>query len=201
MANFCSNTITIKGDQQVLNSIYNILKRESDEGLFMRLIGKEPGMTTERYETEWYQSNIRYWGCKSDVEMDFHYELNDGELVLHPDTPYSPPIEFCRTLCTSYGVDIEMYYYGIEDDFCGKTYLTKEGFINEEDYDYLDGLYIFGDMEMFWNEVESRIESFIEYEENTDVEEFILDYVDGVSDETKDEIRDMFKEQLELLKN
>jgi hypothetical protein len=201
MANFCCNTITIKGDQVTLKNIFNILKRESEEGLFQRLIGKEPTMTEEKYESDWYQSNIRYWGCKSDVDMDFHYELSDGELMLHPDTPYSPPIEFCRTLATSYNVDVHMFYYGIEDDFCGVTTLTKEGFITEEDYDYLDGLYIFGEMDLFWSEIESRIESFIEYEDNTDVEEFIEEYVPAVSDDTKDEIRELFQEQLELYKN
>ena len=203
MANFCCNTITIKGDQVTLRNIHHILKRESEDGLFERLIGKEPGMTQEQYKSDWYQSNIRYWGCKSDVEMDFHYELSDGELTLHPDTPYSPPIEFCRTLATSYNVDIHMFYYGIEDDFCGVTTLTKEGFINEEDYDYLDGLYIFGEMEMFWNEVESRIEYYIECceEDNLGVDDFITDHINGVSDETKDEIREMFQEQLELYKN
>jgi hypothetical protein len=133
--------------------------------------------------------------------MDFHYELSDGELMLHPDTPYSPPIEFCRTLATSYNVDVHMFYYGIEDDFCGVTTLTKEGFITEEDYDYLDGLYIFGEMDLFWSEIESRVESFIEYEDNTDVEEFIEEYVPAVSDDTKGEIRELFQEQLELYKN
>jgi len=201
MANFCCNTITIKGDQITLKNIYHILKRESDDGLFERLIGKESGMTEERYQTEWYQSNIRHWGCKDDVPVDFHYELSDGELKLYPDTPYSPPIEFCRQLCLSYNVDVHMFYYGMEDDFCGVTTLTKEGFINEEDYEYLDGLYIFGEHEMFWNEVESRIESFIEDCDNTDVEEFIEEYVSAVSEDTKRAVRELFQEQLELYKN
>jgi hypothetical protein len=96
-----------------------------------------------------------------------------------------------------------MFYYGIEDDFCGVTTLTKEGFINEEDYDYLDGLYIFDEMDLFWNEIESQIESYIECNEEDDinVEEFITEYVEGVSDKTKNEIREMFEEQLELYKN
>ena len=101
----------------------------------------------------------------------------------------------------TYGVDIHMFYYGIEENFCGVTTLTKEGFINEEDYDYLDGLYIFGEMDMFWNEIESSIESFIEGCDNTDVEQFITDCVNGLPDDTKNEIREMFQEQLELYKN
>jgi hypothetical protein len=89
----------------------------------------------------------------------------------------------------------------MEDNFCGVTTLTKEGFINEEDYEYLDGLYVFDEMEYFWSEVESRIESFIEYCDNTDVEDFITNNVNGVSDETKNEIREMFQEQVELYQN
>ena len=202
MANYCQNTITIKGDIFTLKTIVNIMEKESEMGLFERLIGTRPGISKKEYESNSYNINLEDWGCRSDVNVDFHYVLSDGELTLHPDTPYSPPIPFCRTLCTSYNVDIHMFYYGIEDDFCGVTTLTKEGFINEEDYDYLDGLYIFGEMDLFWSEVESQIESYIECnEEDVDVEEFISEYVEAVSDETKNEIREMFEEQLELYKN
>jgi hypothetical protein len=201
MANYCNNTITIKGDQVTLKNIFNVLKRESEEGLFERLIGIRPTITKEEYKSNAYNINLEDWGCRSDVDVDFHYELSDGELMLCPDTPYSPPIEFCRTLCMSYNVDVHMFYYGIEDNFCGVTTLTKEGFITEEDYEYLDGLYIFGEMDLFWNEIESSIESFIEGCDNTDVEQFIEDYVSAVSDETKNEIRELFQEQLELYKN
>jgi hypothetical protein len=202
MANYCQNTITIKGDIFTLKTIVNIMEKESEMGLFERLIGTRPGISKKEYESNSYNINLEDWGCRSDVNLDFHYVLSDGELTLHPDTPYSPPIPFCRTLCTSYNVDIHMFYYGIEDDFCGVTTLTKEGFINEEDYDYLDGLYIFGEMDLFWSEVESQIESYIECnEEDVDVEEFISEYVEAVSDETKNEIREMFEEQLELYKN
>lgn len=201
MANYCQNTITIKGDIFTLKTILNIIEKESDTGLFERLIGTRAGITKKEYESNAYNINLEDWGCRSDVDIDFHYELSDGELKLFPDTPYSPPIPFCRTLCMSYNVDIHMFYYGMEDNFCGVTTLTKEGFINEEDYEYLDGLYVFDEMEYFWSEVESRIESFIEYCDNTDVEDFITNNVNGVSDETKNEIREMFQEQVELYQN
>lgn len=201
MANYCNNTITIKGDLVTLKNIFNILKRESEDGLFERFIGTRAGISKQEYKSNSYNINLEDWGCRSDVDIDFHYELSNGELKLFPDTPYSPPIPFCRTLCMSYNVDIHMFYYGIEDNFCGVTTLTKEGFINEEDYDYLDGLYIFGELDLFWNEIESSIESFIEGCDNTDVEQFITDFVPAVSDVTKNEIREMFQEQLEYYEN
>lgn len=200
MANYCQNTITIKGDKLTLKNIINIIDKKSEDGLFTRLIGIKPGMSKEEYTAGWYQANIDHWGCRSDVDIEgeFRYEVvDDTELMLFPDTAYSPPIPFCQTLCTEYGVDIHMFYYGMEDNFCGVTTLTKEGFINEEDYEYLDGLYIFGETELFWSEVESRMESHIEYCENYDVEEFIENNVNAVSDETKDEIREMFTQMLE----
>lgn len=200
MANYCQNTITIKGDKFTLNTISNILNKKSNKGLFERLIGIAPGMSKEQYSTKWYQANIDHWGCRSDVDMDneFRYEmLSDNELVLFPDTAYSPPIPFCRTLCMTFGVDIHMFYYGMEDNFCGVTTLTKEGYITEEDYEYLDGLFVFGEMDLFWSEVESRMESHIEYCENYDVEEFIENNVKGITDEFKNEIRDMFAQMLE----
>lgn len=197
MANYCQNTITIKGDKFTLKTILSILERESEEGLFQRLIGIKAGITKSEYESNSYHSNLEYWGCRSDVDVDFHFELVDDELKLYPDTPYSPPIPFCQTLCMTFGVDIHMFYFGMEDDFCGVTTLTKEGFINEEDYEYLDGLYVFNEMELFWNEVESRMESHIEYCENYDVEEFITNNVNGVPTEVKDEIKEMFSKMLE----
>ena len=200
MANYCQNTITIKGDKLTLKNIINILDKESEEGLFERLIGTKAGVSKQEYESNAYNFNLEYWGCRSDVDMDgeFRYEvMSDTELVLYPDTPYSPPIPFCQTLCINYGVDIHMFYYGMEDDFCGVTTLTKEGFINEEDYLYLDGLYIFNEMDLFWSEVESRMESHIEYCENYDVEEFIENNVEGVPTEVKDEIREMFSQMLQ----
>jgi hypothetical protein len=197
MANYCNNTITIKGDIFTLKTIVNILEKESEVGLFQRLIGIKAGLSKQDYEANAYNSNLEYWGCRSDVAVDFHYDLSDGELKLFPDTPYSPPIPFCRTLCMTFGVDIHMFYYGMEDDFCGVTTLTKEGFINEEDYEYLDGLYMFNEMDLFWSEVESRMESHIEYCENYEVEEFIENNVKGVPEDTKIEIREMFGQMLE----
>lgn len=197
MANYCQNTITIKGDKFTLKTIVNILKKESEDGLFQRLIGTKAGLSKQEYEANQYNSNLEYWGCRSDVDVDFHYELLDDELKLYPDTPYSPPIPFCQTLCKSFGVDVHMFYYGMEDNFCGVTTLTKEGFINEEDYEYLDGLFVFGEMDLFWSEVESRMESHIEYCENYDVEEFMENNVNGVTDEVKNEIREMFSQMLE----
>lgn len=197
MANYCQNTITIKGDIFTLKTIVNILEKESEVGLFQRLIGTKAGLSKRDYEANAYNSNLEYWGCRSDVDVDFHYDLSDGELKLFPDTPFSPPIPFCRTLCMTFGVDIHMFYYGMEDDFCGVTTLTKEGFINEEDYEYLDGLYVFNEMDLFWSEVESRMESHIEYCENYEVEEFIENNVKGVPEVTKNEIREMFSQMLE----
>jgi hypothetical protein len=197
MANYCNNTITIKGDLFTLKTILSILERESEDGLFQRLIGTKAGITKLEYESNSYNYNLEYWGCRSDVDVDFHYELVDDELKLYPDTPYSPPIPFCRTLCMTFGVDIHMFYYGMEDDFCGVTTLTKDGFINEEDYEYLDGLYVFNEMDLFWSEVESRMESHIEYCENYEVEEFIENNVNGVPTEVKDEIKEMFSQMLE----
>jgi hypothetical protein len=197
MANYCQNTITIKGDIFTLKTIVNILEKESEVGLFQRLIGTKAGLSKQDYEANAYNSNLEYWGCRSDVDVDFHYDLSDGELKLFPDTPYSPPIPFCRTLCMTFGVDIHMFYYGMEDDFCGVTTLTKEGFINEEDYEYLDGLYVFNEMDLFWSEVEGRMESHIEYCENYEVEEFIENNVKGVPEVTKNEIREMFAQMLE----
>lgn len=206
MPNWCSNTITITGDKKIISGITRLIesiKKEKEEpGVFATIVGREPGMTQERYDNlGWYDSNVGYWGTKWDVSYDeCDFDFSDEQIRLHPNTAWSPPIEFCKTMVRLYKrIKIHIFYSESGNDFCGQSeiYLDEDGIVccEEEDYGYSEGLYHL-DNEVFWYEVESMVESYC-CEEGS-AEEFVEDHYSYVSEEHKKEIIEMFNEQKEI---
>jgi len=206
MPNWCSNSITITGDKKIISGITRLIesikKTEGEEpGVFVTLLGREPGMTQERYNNSgWYDSNVGYWGTKWDVSYDeCDFDFTDEQIRLHPNTAWSPPIEFCKSMVSTYkSIKIHIFYSEGGNDFCGQCdiYLDEEGIVccEEEDYGYSEGLYNL-DIDGFWGEVESMIESYCC--EESSAEEFVEDHYSYVSEEHKKEIIEMFNEQKE----
>ena len=207
MPNWCNNTITITGDKKIISGITRLIesikKSEGAEpGVFATLVGREPGMTQERYDNVgWYDSNIGYWGTKWDVSYDeCYFDFSDEQISLQPNTAWSPPIEFCKTMVKEYKkIKIHILYDECGNDFCGQAdiYLDEEGIVccEEEDYGYAEGLYHL-DEEMFWNEVESMIDLYLDEEEGN-AEEFVEDNYAYASKEHKKEIIELYNEQKE----
>jgi hypothetical protein len=149
-------------------------------------------MTEGEYQEKWYDTNVTNWGTKWDVSYDDACpQFSEEEIVLSPDTAWSPPIGFGTILAKLYQVDVELFYTEPGCDFCGKTFCNKDGEVNEEDYSYHEGLFYF-DRDYFWDEMESQAEYFI-YEEEKSLEEFIqiFHYVD------KEEITKYYNDQKE----
>jgi hypothetical protein len=195
MPNWCSNTITITGSKENIRRIKDMMEsieNKSESNLFQTLVGYPDHMTEGEYQEKWYDTNVTNWGTKWDVSYDDSFpQYSDEEIVLSPDTAWSPPIGFGTILAKLYQVDVELYYTEPGCDFCGKTFCDKDGGVNEEDYNYLEGLFIF-DQEYFWTEMESQAEYYIGEEEQT-LEEFIANfpYVDV------QELTDFYNEQKE----
>jgi len=204
MPNWCSNTITITGDKKIISGmtrlIESIKKTEGEEpGVFVTLLGREPGMTQDRYNNSgWYDSNVSYWGTKWDVSYDdCCFTFDEESISLHPETAWSPPIEFCKSMVKEYkSIKIHIFYSEGGNDFCGQCdiYLDEEGIVccDEEDYGYSEGLYRL-DIDGFWGEVESMVDSYC-CEEDNSAEEFVEDHYSYVSEEHKKEIIEMFNE-------
>jgi hypothetical protein len=149
-------------------------------------------MTEGEYQEKWYDTNVTNWGTKWDVSYDDACpQFSEEVIVLSPDTAWSPPIGFGTILAKLYQVDVELFYTEPGCDFCGKTFCNKDGDVNEEDYEYQEGLFYF-DQEQFWSEMESQAEYYIGEEEKS-LEEFIqiFHYVD------KEEITKYYNEQKE----
>lgn len=195
MPNWCSNTITITGDKENICRIKDMMdtiENKSESNLFQTLVGYPDHMTEGEYQEKWYDTNVTNWGTKWDVSYDDACpQFSEEVIVLSPDTAWSPPIGFGTILAKLYQVDVELFYTEPGCDFCGKTFCNKDGDVNEEDYEYHEGLYYF-DRDYFWDEMESQAEYYIAEEEKT-LEEFvqIFHYVD------KEEITKYYNEQKE----
>lgn len=199
MPNWCANTITITGDKVNILRIKDMMdsiENKSESNLFQTLVGIPDYMTESEYQEKWYDTNVNNWGTKWDVSYDDACpQFSEEEIVLSPDTAWSPPIGFGAQLAKLYQVDVELYYTEPGCDFCGKTYCDSEGGISEEDYSYCEGLFVF-DREYFWTEMESQAEYFILESEQT-LEQFLetFPYVD------KDELTEFYNEQKEYYGN
>jgi hypothetical protein len=197
MPNWCSNNIFITGDEEKIKFLKNVIEngipsdKRQESNVFMTLVGIPPNMDLLEYETKWYGTNIDNWGTKWDVSYDESYfEFDKNQIRMSPDTAWSPPTGFCKSLAMNYGVTVEMYYEEPGNDFCGKTIITEDGDVQEEDYGYCEGKYHF-DEEGFWNEIINNIE--FAKEDDVPLEEFVEDY-QYVSEEDKKEIEKLYNE-------
>ena len=207
MPNWCSNTITITGDKKIISGmtrlIESIKKTEGEEpGVFRTLIGRDSRITQEKYDNgDWYNSNVERYGCKWDVSYDdCCFTFDEESISLHPETAWSPPIEFCKSMVNEYkSIKIHIFYSEPGCDFSGETdiYLDEEGILCSDDteYSYTEGIY-FLDKDMFWSEVESTIDSHLDEDNPKTAEEFADDYFTYVDEEDKKEIMEMYEEQL-----
>ncbi len=193
MPNWCTNWIEISGDKESIQKIkekMESIENSQDANLFMTLVGVPDEVTD--YDTNWYETNINTWGTKWDVSLnESNVEFNEDHITMSPETAWAPPVRFCISLATKYGVDVTIQYEEPGCDFCGKTDIKKDGTFVEEDYSYLKGKY-FLDNESFWYEVDSNLEYYLD-DENPSLEKFIEEY-DFVSDEDKEELKRMYNE-------
>ena len=200
MPNWCTNYILIRGDENKISLLKNILedvpKNKPDDCIvFTTLIGKEPTISTEDYEKGgWFDSNVEWFGTKWDVSYnDCQFEFNDDHIVMMPMTAWSPPIGFVSNLCKMYGVVAVMDYDEGGCDFCGRATIDINGEVNEEDYGFNEGKYYL-DNDYFW---ESIVESDLEYsmEEEITKDQFILKYPYVNQDDLK-ELEKMYDEYI-----
>jgi hypothetical protein len=191
MPNWCENEITITGDVSEIVKALDSIENKEERNVFKTLIGLPDGISQEEYEKDWYNINLDRFGTKWDISYeDCDPQEFDDELVLTPNTAWSPPIEFCVNLAKKYGVEVEMYYFESAMDFCGKTYILPDGTYIEDDYKYMEGQYRF-ESDYFWLDIRDNIENSIY--EGKSLEQFMVDYP-YLSEEDKQEVIEIFKD-------
>jgi hypothetical protein len=198
MPNWCNNSIVINGDKDKIKQIRDVLetmdKTTTETGIFEALVGRDENITEEQYQNGgWYNHNINRFGCKWDVSYENAVIDGDDEYItMNPDTAWSPPEGFCRLLAEQYGVDVTLEYSEPGCDFAGKLSVGPDGDYEEEQYDYLEGLYHI-DEDDFWMEVQSNLEYEFDEDEPRPLEEWLNDF-QFVSDICKGELIELYNE-------
>lgn len=198
MPNWCSNYIKIFGDSKTISIISQACRRcegKEDEHIFQNLIGIPEHMSLKEYNTKWYDTNVNWFGTKWDVSYEScNFEFGDDEIIMSPETAWSPPIEFLNNLVKMYKVKAYIFYNEGGIGFCGETniYLDEDGELISDDteYEYNEGMYLLS-KDDFWANIEGDIESSLENEEELD--DFLSRY-SFVSNEDKLEITTLYNE-------
>ena len=193
MPNWCSNVIVITGDKDKIKTILEKLGTipvNTDHKVFETLIGAD----TE--SNGWYESNLKRYGTKWDVSPeDSNIEFSDDIITMSPPTAWSPPVPFCVTLAKEYGVQVEIKFFEPGCDFAGRSVINEQGeIIEEDDYDYNEGLYIL-DNDGFWNERENDLLSEDDLEGKT-LTEYVAQRFSYVDEESRPELVEIFEEIL-----
>lgn len=197
MPNWCYNNIEISGSPKNIGRIKTIVeiftkKTEGDDGLFKNLIGLPPKTNMEQYDNGgWYNTNVAWFGTKWDVGKEFVQEVKDDYILLAGDTAWSPPINFCRILAETYGVQVSMYYEEPGADFCGKCTIEPDGTHTEEDYGYQEGVYYFeGFSEWYNREFDGALDWMADECEDEDNPNFMKKVRDNYGFLTEEEIEE-----------
>ena len=103
MPNWVSNTMIVTGDTDSLQAFREQAALEyvnplSDLGRehlsFWNFVKPDD---PESYKDNWYDWNLKYWGCKWDAS-DVVVEHEDDRLSYHFETPWSHPLEFFQAV-------------------------------------------------------------------------------------------------------
>lgn len=139
MPNWCSNTLELSGDKEVIKKITDWHKdrqsgKTDDVGLFSLFYPTPKELATTTYpnpepnedlikkfgSSNWYDFQTTNWGTKWDAnEVCMAVESENG-IRLSFDTAWSPPIAFYEKLSRDYPeLNISASYYESGCDFCG----------------------------------------------------------------------------------
>jgi len=196
MANWCNNTLEIQGDKLTLINIVRRLEssiedKEDDRGVFEILVGQVPtGSTDDNHYGTTDIENVR----------DNFYMVGDiyGDILRFQfESRWSPPDKFVQKLSEKFKVKTELYYEEMGSDFCGKIWYTNGELVDSEEYSFLEGQYVFQEYEMFWGEVQYRLESYFVCEDDVEKDgiNWFYENYSFVSDEDKEELLSMYKNE------
>jgi hypothetical protein len=109
MPNWEHNKLTITGQPEAVNTIYEAFKGSN---IFATLIGKDPAYDTYTTEQK-LDHNCKTYGTKWDISNESPeqlYKVNGTELrfTVHFRTAWDAPREFILTLCKKYKVRAEI---------------------------------------------------------------------------------------------
>ena len=126
MPNWCSNDMTITGEEAQLAQLAELLKADI-ETIMERLVPKPEGLA----DGEWYSWCLNNWGTKWDmceVVADFDPDM----IMLNYETAWAPNLAFWETISARFpALNMAHYYREVGMGFTGlATY--QEGHCNDK---------------------------------------------------------------------
>ena len=160
MPNWCSNYITISGEESNMKPIYDLLKSEVDD-LFMSTLVPENGEFEKIKDGGHFLLSpyVEYYGTKWDFKVA-ECDTNTLEPTLidfSVSTAWSPPEPFCKRLSEKYNVDVEISFSEPGCNFAGRSQYSNGEVIEDVTYSYREGMYYL-ENEIFWSDVDSDLE-------------------------------------------
>ena len=197
MPNWCNNNINIYGDEGTISTLTSVLKGlKSNDYVFQSLIGIPSHMSEADYKDKWYDTNIEWFGTKWDISADEHaFTFGKEEISFSCETAWSPPIQFLENLCKMYKINAHIFYSEGGIGFAGQTdFIWTDGEldINDQEYGYLEGLYILSEDE-FWSEVDYQADCILD--EDQSLEDF-LGIFPFISEEHKEKLTTIYNETI-----
>jgi len=164
MPNWCSNYITISGEESNMKPIYDFFtesEKTPDVNSFVMstLVPEDDDFQRIKESGEFLLTPYtKFWGCKWDFNVnESNCDITTTSVTLSPSTAWSPPEPFCRRLSEKYGVDVEISYSESGCNFAGRSKYSNGDVIEDVTYPYREGMYYL-ETEVFWYDVESDLE-------------------------------------------
>lgn len=161
MPNWCSNTVTFKGNPQKIKEFVDFLEEKDGKNWFDFFV--EPA---EEGNEDWYQHNLDTYGCKWNCDaQDWSVDEDFTGVSFWFDSPWSPPTTLYETIYNEdNGIDVEAEYNEEGMGFVGRFEDGSDEYY-EYDYDNLSSLDdIPEDLLENWN-IREQVEHYLEENE------------------------------------
>ena len=137
MPNWCNNTVSIFGPDNVLADIGRRIQgidTSDNDGLFSEFVKPDPNHEGDSIMPGWYVANCEAWGTKWDVSAkNIDMTLDQECISLRFSTAWAPPFAFFLSFSELYPqVRVDMTYVEYGMCFGGAAVFWNGQYVNEE---------------------------------------------------------------------
>jgi len=157
MPNWCTNTLTVSGEEKALTHLLDLWEPRNFQALVPMPEDEESQAAQSKggelkdidnllggdLYPPWYHWRLHNWGTKWDIEDPYeHLSGNEEVVILEFDTAWSPPEPFVAKIAKKFPLlTFELEYYELGNGFAGRTIYNRgaqversEGFPEEFEF-------------------------------------------------------------------